>query len=67
LREDRDPVKAKRDFQQAQAAALIATRYLRRPFESTELDALPNALRELAPQVVTANGDGSKRLTKPNW
>jgi hypothetical protein len=67
LREDREPVKAKRDFQQAQAAALMATQYLRRPFESTELDALPNALRELAPKVVAADGEGSKRLTKPNW
>jgi hypothetical protein len=66
-REDREPVKARRDFQQAQAAALIATRYLRRTFESTELDALPKELRELAPKIAPANGDGSKRLTKPNW
>jgi hypothetical protein len=66
-REDREPVKAKRDFQQAQAAALMATRYLRRPFESTELDALPKELRELAPKVAPANGDGPKRLTEPNW
>jgi hypothetical protein len=67
LREDREPVKAKRDFQQAQAAALMATQYLRRPFESTELEALPNALRELAPKVAAADGEGSKRLTEPNW
>jgi hypothetical protein len=66
-REDREPVKARRDFQQAQAAALIATRYLRRAFESAELDALPKELRELAPKIAPANGDGSKRLTKPNW
>jgi hypothetical protein len=66
-REDREPVKAKRDFQQAQAAALIATRYLRRPFESTELDALPKQLRELAPKIAPASGDGSRHHTKPNW
>jgi hypothetical protein len=66
-REDREPVKARRDFQQAQAAALMATRYLQRPFESAELDALPKQLRDLAPKIAPANGDGPKRLTEPNW
>jgi hypothetical protein len=67
MREDREPLKAKRDLQQAQAAALIATRYLRRSFESTELDALPKELRELAPKIATPNANGSKGLKKPNW
>jgi hypothetical protein len=66
-REDREPLKATRDFQQAQAAAFIATRYLRRPLESAELGALPKELRELAPKLATPTGDGSKRPTKPNW
>jgi hypothetical protein len=59
-REDREPAKAKRDFQQARAAAIIATRYLRRPFESPELDALPRSLRELAPKIVDRNNDDAK-------
>jgi hypothetical protein len=66
-REDREPVKARRDFQQAQTAALIARRYLRRSFESTELDALPKELRELAPKIEPANDDGAKHHRKPNW
>jgi hypothetical protein len=66
-REDREPVRAKRDFQQARAAAIIATRYLRRPFESPELDALPSSLRELAPKIVDVSNDDAKDLAKPNW
>jgi hypothetical protein len=66
-REDREPVRAKRDFQQARAAAIIATRYLRRPFESPELDALPRSLRELAPKIGDGNNDDAKGLAKPTW
>jgi hypothetical protein len=66
-REDREPVKAKRDFQQAQVAAMIATRYLRRPFDSPELDALPISLRELAPKIVDANSQNANSSAKPNW
>jgi len=66
-REDREPVKAKRDFEQAQAAAVIATRYLRRPFDGPELGALPNSLRELAPRIMGAISSGGKESVKPNW
>jgi hypothetical protein len=66
-REDREPVKAKRDFEQAQAAAVIATRYLRRPFDGPELGALPNSLRELAPKIMGAISSGEKESVKPNW
>jgi hypothetical protein len=63
-REDREPVKAVRDLAQAKAAANIATRYLKKPFDSPDLSALPNALRELAPQLIDAD---PPRATKPNW
>jgi hypothetical protein len=66
-REDREPVKARRDFEQAQAAAVIATRYLRRPFDGPELGALPNSLRELAPRIMEAISSGEKESVKPNW
>lgn len=66
-REDREPVKARRDFEQAKAAAVIATRYLRRAFDSPDLAALPNSLRDLVPRITdaiegAAYGDGT-----PDW
>jgi hypothetical protein len=63
-REDREPLKAVRDLQQAKAAASIATRYLKKPFDSPELSALPNALREIAPQLIDAD---PPQAIKPNW
>jgi len=66
-REDREPVKAKRDFEQAQAAAIIATRYLRRPLDGPELAALPTSLRDLAPKIIDAIADDAKNGVKPNW
>jgi hypothetical protein len=66
-REDREPVKAKRDFEQAQAAAVIATRYLRRPFDGPELGALPNSLRALAPRIKDAISNNAGESVKPNW
>jgi hypothetical protein len=66
-KEDREQVKAKRDFQQAEAAALIATRYLRRSFDSPDLAALPHSLRELAPKISAAIKDDTKNADKPNW
>jgi hypothetical protein len=50
-RPDREPLKVERDLDQAKAAATIATQYLRLSFDSQELQALPKALRELAPQL----------------
>jgi hypothetical protein len=67
-REDREPVKARRDLAQAKAAAIIATRYLRRSFEGSELAALPNALRELAPAINDAvSGDAADKGVTPDW
>jgi hypothetical protein len=66
-REDREPVKAKRDFEQAQAAAIIATRYLRRPFDGPELGALPNSLRELAPSIMDTISHDTEESVQPNW
>lgn len=63
-REDREPVKAVRDLEQAKAAANIATRYLKKSFDSPDLSALPNALRELAPELVGADPSPPSR---PNW
>lgn len=66
-RADREPVKAMRDVRQAEAVAAIANRYLRRPFDSSELDALPKALRDLAPSLVKSGADHTKTSVRPNW
>jgi hypothetical protein len=50
-RDDREPLKRRRDIDQAKAAAEIATRYLSLPFEPEPLSALPSALRDLIPVV----------------
>jgi hypothetical protein len=63
-REDREPLKAVRDLEQAKAAATIATEYLKKSFDSADLSALPNALRELAPQLVDSAPPPSNN---PNW
>ena len=63
-RKDREPLKAVRDMEQAKAAASIAVRYLKKTFESSELSALPHALRDMAARLVEAEppqGD------TPNW
>jgi Nucleotidyltransferase len=63
-REDREPLKAVRDLEQAKAAAHIAVCYLKKPFESPELSALPKALRDNAPALVDGDRPPSSR---PNW
>jgi hypothetical protein len=63
-REDREPAKAVRDLDQAKAAANIATRFLKKSFDSPDLSALPNELRELAPKLIDADPAPSG---KPNW
>jgi hypothetical protein len=63
-REDREQLKAVRDMEQAKAAASIATRYLKKSFDSPDLSALPNALRELAPTLIETSPNPS---SKPNW
>ena len=47
-----------RDLDQAKAAAIIATQYLRLSFDGQELDGLTKALRELAPQLIAAARPG---------
>jgi hypothetical protein len=63
-REDREPVKAVRDLEQARAAARIATQYLKKAFDAPELSALPKLLRESAPKLIEA---APPQTSKPNW
>jgi hypothetical protein len=63
-RADREPVKAVRDLEQAKAAAIIATRYLNKPFDSPELTALPHALLQIRPKLFE---EDAPKKTKPNW
>jgi hypothetical protein len=64
-RADRDPVKASRDLEQAKAAATIANRYLRLPFDSPSLTALPAALRKLVEHLTPS--DESRASFEPRW
>jgi hypothetical protein len=67
-RPDREPIKTVRDREQAKVAAAIATRYLRRSFDSPDLAALPNTLRELAPKLTELDEtEGKPENGKPNW
>jgi len=50
-RDDREPLKKKRDIDQAKIAAEIAVKYLQLPFEPAPLSALPAALRNLTATV----------------
>jgi hypothetical protein len=63
-RQDREPLKAVRDLEQAKAAANIATRYLKKSFDSPELSALPNALREIASSLIDAD---PPQTSRPRW
>jgi len=63
-REDREPLKAVRDLEQAKAAAIIATRYLKKSFASAELAALPKKLLAIAPKLLE---EEAPKATKPNW
>jgi hypothetical protein len=66
-RQDREPIKAARDLEQAKAAAIIATQYLKKSFDGPDLMALPNALREVAPKLIKDANTSTKSATKPNW
>jgi hypothetical protein len=66
-RQDREPIKAARDLEQAKAAAIIATQYLKKSFDGSDLMALPNALREVAPKLIKDANTSTKLATKPNW
>ncbi|MBJ7532944.1 nucleotidyltransferase domain-containing protein [Rhodomicrobium vannielii ATCC 17100] len=57
-RDDRAPTQRPRDSAQAVAIAALVLTYLQRPFEGSELSALPKELRNLAPEL--------KKMAK-NW
>jgi hypothetical protein len=61
---DRDPVKSVRDFEQAKAAAILATRYLNKSFNDRGLMSLPKELRALAPALIELNAAAARQ---PNW
>jgi hypothetical protein len=62
-RQDRLPLHAARDLQQAKAAAMIAVNYLKKSFDSSDLTALPNALRDRAPMLL----DPGSANSSPSW
>jgi hypothetical protein len=68
-RADRDAAKRIRDEQQARIVAeLIAKRLPHLSFESSDLQALPLALRQLAMELVPATGNSNDELRlTPNW
>ncbi|MFP3944852.1 MAG: GSU2403 family nucleotidyltransferase fold protein, partial [Alphaproteobacteria bacterium] len=75
-RPDRDPRKRDRDFEQALAAAEIAVRHLGLSFDDRALEALPQTLRDQAPQLTQypdgkyRGGEGLKEepgKLSPNW
>jgi Nucleotidyltransferase len=66
-REDRERLKAKRDWEQAKFAAAIAVQYLRLPFGSKDLEALPGSLRKLAPKLSRTIEEVSEHSSKPDW
>jgi hypothetical protein len=45
-------------------AAIVATRYLKKSFDSPELAALPKKLQALAPKLLE---EDAPKSTKPNW
>ncbi len=66
-RQDREPIKAARDLEQAKAVAIIAMRYLSKSFDSPDLTALPKELREAAPKLLQDIETPATGATKPNW
>lgn len=66
-RPDREPLKAVRDLEQAKAAAIIATQYLKKTFDASDLTALPHELRELAPKLIADVFIPTKPSTTPKW
>ncbi len=50
-RADRSPTQRPRDAAQAVTIAALVLAYLKLPFESRNLSALPKALRQLAPEL----------------
>jgi hypothetical protein len=66
-RADRDAAKRIRDGMQARAVAdLVRTRLPHLSFESSDLQALPLSLRQLAPEL-QPGGDSMEQSISPNW
>ena len=63
-RPDREPLKAKRDIEQAKAAAVVVQRYLGQSFDAPTLAALPAAMRKLASEILP-EGPASPVSGKP--
>ena len=70
-RSDREPVKRRRDKDQAEVVAALATKYLALDFAGGDLTALPQKLRDLAGELSLDNDgeDGSSGgdNPEPNW
>lgn len=66
-RPDRDPLKVRRDFAQAKAAAQLAVVSLHLPFEETVLSAMPLELRRMLPDIVADRGVAGSPPTSPQW
>jgi len=69
-RPDRSPVKAARDREQAEAAALIATNYLKLPLDGEYLKGFPVSLREVATPTfpsVKPPGFSEDSPIEPDW
>jgi hypothetical protein len=65
-REDRDPLKKRRDKDQAIVAALIAKRYLGLDFSGADISALPEQLRQGADQLLAEEEKLTVRQP-PSW
>jgi hypothetical protein len=67
-RQDREPVKARRDLLQARTAAELSRRYLRMDFDDDQaLSAVPAELRKLADSLQNVETDQETDKTSPNW
>ncbi len=67
-RADRDPIKADRDRQQAEVAALLSSRYLALDFNDQDLSALPQEVRALSEDVLPSSEIApSSNDLSPDW
>lgn len=66
-REDREPLKATRDLEQAKTAAAIAVHYLRLSFDAPELTALPAVLLEGRSNLLGKLDSTAASSTTPKW
>lgn len=69
-RDDRDPVKRRRDGGQARLVAEIATERLPHlPFDGRDLSAIPSAIRQAARDILPAydKSDDASGQMEPDW